>query len=140
MILNKVVARFKDGRIIKGKSNDFSPNKSYFHLEIAARKVIDVKIGELKVVEINIKDLKAAFFVKDFKGNKYRRDEYRDIITGGGKKVKVKFLDGEEIIGYTQSYSPERQGFFVVPADIRSNNERIFVIRSATEKVWFMSA
>ncbi len=33
MQANKVVARFKDGSIIKGKTSDFFPNKETCHLE-----------------------------------------------------------------------------------------------------------
>jgi len=91
-----------------------------------------------KAVEIQMEELKAAFFVKDFKGNKDHKDMYNDVITGSGKKVKVEFSDGEVITGYTQGYSPERHGFFVTPADVQSNNERIFVIISATRNITFL--
>ncbi len=79
--------------------------------------------------------MKAAFFVKDFQGNKERREAYKDVIAGGGRKVKVQFNDGEVIIGYTLNYSPDRNGIFLTPADLESNNERIFVVLSATKKV-----
>ena len=32
MIQNKIVVRYQDGRINKGVTNDFSPNKDLFHL------------------------------------------------------------------------------------------------------------
>jgi hypothetical protein len=50
----------------------------------------------------------------------------------------VKFSDGESIIGYTLGYSPDRQGFFMTPADSKSNNQRIFVVKSASEKIEFI--
>jgi hypothetical protein len=50
----------------------------------------------------------------------------------------VKFSDGESIIGYTLGYSPDRQGFFMTPADVKSNNQRIFVVKSASEKIEFI--
>jgi hypothetical protein len=128
MIVNKVVVRFKDGTLMKGRTNDFSPDRERFHLELLNNEVVN----------INIEKLKAVFFVKDLKGDKNRRDMYDDVIAGGGKKIKVQFFDGEVIIGYTLSYSPKRQGFFIVPADRKSNNERIFVINSATEKIEFL--
>jgi hypothetical protein len=52
----------------------------------------------------------------------------------------VEFVDGEVIIGYALSYAPERHGFFITPADLQSNNERIFVIKSATKKVTIVSS
>jgi hypothetical protein len=59
-------------------------------------------------------------------------------LAGGGRKIQVRFLDGETIVGYTMGYSPDRTGFFLVPADSKGNNERIFVVKSATEKVEMM--
>ena len=138
MLLNKIVARFKNGSLLKGKLLDFSPDKRYFHLELESGEVVTVDLQNLKVVEIQMEELKAAFFVKDFKGNKDHVDMYNDVITGSGKKVQVEFSDGEVIIGHTQGYSEERHGFFVTPADSQSNNERIFVIRSATKNITFL--
>lgn len=138
MVLNRVVARFKDGSLIKGRTNDFSPDRKSFHLEVVGGEMVRVDMEALKTVEIDMEELKAAFFVKDYEGNKYREDIYGDVITGSGKKVKVHFTDGEVIIGYALSYSPLRHGFFVTPADLRSNNERIFVVHSATAEVNFI--
>ena len=128
MQANKVVARFKDGSIIKGKTSDFFPNKETCHLETLN--------GEIK--EIKMEQLKAFFFVKDFEGDKTHQKSYNDEIAGAGRKIMVKFSDGEEVIGYTLGYSPDRQGFIMTPADLKSNNERIFVITSASEKIEFL--
>ncbi|MEN8264600.1 MAG: hypothetical protein ABFR82_14190 [Nitrospirota bacterium] len=138
MSLNKVVARFKDGSLIKGQTSDFSPLKNFFHLEMMGGQKIKVEIENLKVVEIDVSELKAAFFVKDFDGNKDRQDSYEDEIPGAGKKIEVKFNDGEVITGFAMSYSSERHGFFLTPADLKGNNERIFIIKSATEKITFL--
>jgi len=139
MILNKVVARFKDGRIVKGRTNNFFPNKPSFHImPESGGSAEDVRMNELKVIEIPVEALKGAFFVKDLKGDKSRKDMYQDEIPGGGRKVRVKFFDGEVIIGYTQSYSSQAQGFFIIPADKRSNNIRIFVVKSAVDEVTFL--
>ena len=124
----KVLARFNDGTLMKGHTGDFFPNKKNFHLELQDGKVVNIDVAQLK----------AIFFVKDFTGNKNRKDIYGDEILGGGRKLQVKFKDGEQVIGYVQSYSPDRIGFFVIPADTQNNNERIFVITSATEKVTFL--
>jgi hypothetical protein len=122
---NKVVIRFKDDRILKVSTNDFFANKTQFHVE-------DVN-GD--IVEISIEDLKAVFFVKDFIGNKDHKDTYKDKIAAEGRKISVHFFDGETVLGYTLAYASDRQGFFMVPADLQSNNERIFVVKSATEKI-----
>ena len=125
---NKVVIKFKDNTVAKGKTNDFFPNKTQFHLEEMN--------GE--IVEISIEELKAVFFVKDFNGNKNHDDNYNDEIAAGGRKLKVRFFDGETVVGYTLGYSPDRQGFYLTPADLQGNNERIFVVKSATEKIEFL--
>ena len=128
MVKNKVIARFKDGTLMKGKSADFFPNRKTFHLELPSGEVVDIETEQLK----------ALFFVKYFEGNKKREDSYHDVVPGGGRKVQIKFKDGESVIGYTQGFSPDRSGFFVIPADMKGNNERIFVITSATEEVTFL--
>jgi hypothetical protein len=128
METNKVVARFKDGTILKGKTNDFFPNKTSFHIETLN--------GETETIDVE--QLKALFLVKDFEGNKEYNEEFNDEVSGAGRKIKVTFSDGEIITGYTLGYSPNRQGFYMTPADLQSNNVRIFVIKSATEKIEFV--
>ena len=125
---NKTVVHFSDGRILKGHVNDFRPNKPEFHLETLE--------GEIPL--INVADLKAVFFVKDHDGLDGRRDSYDDVIPGAGRRMKVTFSDGEELIGYVSSYSPDRTGFFLVPADLGSNNERIFIVASSCEDIEFL--
>jgi len=126
--MNKVVVRFKDGTVLKGQTNNFFPNKTSFNLEISN--------GEYP--EIYIENLKAVFFVKDLTGNKDHVKSYGDNIAGAGRKIKVRFVDGEEITGYTLGYSPDRPGFIMTPADLSGNNERAFIVASAAEKVEFL--
>lgn len=128
MEINKIIIRFKDGKLLKGRTNDFSPRKKIFHMNLISREEI----------KIDVEELKAIFFIKDFKGNKEYQARYKDALPWGGKKVKVVFYDDEEIIGYTEHFSQEEQGFFMTPADLSGNNERIFVIVSATKKITFV--
>jgi hypothetical protein len=55
--------------------------------------------------------------------------------TGFGKKIQVDFKDGETVVGYSSGFTKNRPGFFVFPADPQSNNDRIYVLTSATEDV-----
>jgi small nuclear ribonucleoprotein (snRNP)-like protein len=130
-IENKVVVRFRDGRMVKGYTHDFTPNKGIFH-------VSEAQDGG-KVIEVSTSLLKAVFFVKTFEGNKNHRstddftvESLRDV---PGLKVKVTFSDGEVMYGTTHGYAPERKGFFIFPADKESNNERVFVIRESADGV-----
>ena len=128
MLQNQVVIKYKNGTLSKGKTSDFFPNKNEFHLEVFS--------GEIN--KILVEDLKAIFFVKSFDGNKNHKDNYNDEIAAGGRKVRVSFVDGETVIGYTLGYSPDRPGFYLSPADLKSNNERIFIVKSATKNINFV--
>lgn len=125
----RVVARLLDGRVLKGTTHDFAPNKTKFHLvpwsELAAA-TIDIPIGSLK----------ALFFVKSFDGDAKRKDDNSfDNAHGNGRKVLVTFQDGELIAGFVTGFSPDKPGFFLVPADPDANNERIYVVRSSMRRV-----
>jgi hypothetical protein len=130
--LNKVVARFRDGRLVKGSTGDFVPTKEFFH--VAAT---DAPKGT-KPALIQIKDLKAIFFVKDFAGRPdyTPKNEFEGDRAPLGRKIKVVFADGEVIVGTTQTYQPGRTGFFMVPADHAANNiERCYVVAAAASEV-----
>ncbi len=122
---NKIVIHFKDGSLLKGDTNDFLQNKKNFH----------IRLLDDKVEEVNVERLKAVFFVKDFKGDNSYLYKYDGVVPGGGKKIAVDFPDGETMIGYVLGYSPQRQGFMMTPADSKGNNERIFVVNSATKSI-----
>ncbi len=131
---NKVVVRYLDGRVLKGNTSDFMPNKDSFHLTpvngTTAAQVQKISVGECK----------AVFFVKDFAGKPEYQDkkEFQTDITAGGRKIKVVFKDQEILTGTTQGYQPGRPGFFLFPADPLSNIERCFVVSSSTEEISFM--
>ncbi len=128
---NKVVARFSDGRVLKGSTSDFVPTKDAFHVaeEGASR--------DTRPVTVQVKDLKAVFFVKDLAGEpeRQKRNAFDPTRPAAGRKIKVVFADGETIIGTTQGYQPGRPGFFMVPADAEANTERCYVVAAATKEV-----
>lgn len=126
---NRVVARFLDGNTLKGTTEDFFPNRPTFHLAV---------LGQPRSQEIRCAQLKAVFFVKDFSGDARREDVpgySASDLQNLGKKVAVQFKDGEIICGYTLSYSTDRSGFFLLPADEGANNLRVYVLKHATKKV-----
>jgi hypothetical protein len=126
----RVVARYLNGKVLKGTTQDFYPNRAGFHL---------TPVDGGPTVEVLCRELKAVFFVKDFAGNPDRRDPRGFIAAPGetthGKKIAVQFKDGELICGYTLSYVPDRAGFFMTPADSRSNSLRIYVQVSSAVQV-----
>ena len=126
----RVVARFSDGKVLKGTTQDFFPNRPSFHLLPADGSA---------AIEIRCKQLKALFFVKTFEGDRRRKD-VRGFIsapaeTAQGKKIAVRFKDGEIICGYSLSYTSDREGFFIFPADGGSNNLRAYVVTVGTTEV-----
>ena len=127
---NKVVVRFLDGRVQKGTTEDFFPNRPSFHLR---------PLGGSEVLDIRCKELKAVFFVKDFAGDPKRHEarsfERATTDISRGKKIAIRFKDGELIFGFTLTYMPDRSGFFITPADPSSNNLRIYVLIHATREV-----
>lgn len=128
---NRVVVRTRDKRRIRGFTWDFAPNRESFH-------VVDPD-DETKVTELTLADLKAVFYVKSFAGDPSRggpKPFSKESLRGvPGLKLRVTFADGEVMYGTTNGYQPGRKGFFVMPADRTSNNERVYVITAATASV-----
>ena len=52
-----------------------------------------------------------------------------------GRRVRVTFADGRQVAGFSPDYRPGGPGFFMVPADTRTNTGRIWVYRSALRDV-----
>ena len=52
-----------------------------------------------------------------------------------GSKVVVTFSDEERLVGSSLTYDAAREGFFIFPADPRSNNERVYVVMRAVASV-----
>jgi len=131
---SKIVARFRSGKILKGYSQNFFPNKPVFHVTLLG------KTGPGALAEVNIEDLKAVFFVKDFLGNK-KHVERKKLTTGDrpqGRLMEVTCKDGEVIVGTTTGYDPKRPGFFLFPIDLSSNNARVYVVASAVRSTRFL--
>ena len=66
--INKVVVRYLDGRVLKGMTEDFFPNRPLFHLR---------PLDSQGTVDVRSRDLKAVFFVRDFAGDPKRHDVRR---------------------------------------------------------------
>ncbi len=126
----KVIARFNDGRVVYGYTNDFHPSKNQLHLSPNPRQ------GDSTYIPLA--QLKALFFVREFMGDPTRVDsrDFRD--PPQGRKVEVTFRDREVMIGSTLGYRGEGHGFFIHPADPGSNNLRVFVTAAGAQRVRFL--
>jgi hypothetical protein len=130
----KIVARYLDGRMVKGFTQDFAPNKPGFH--IFPTEAANPRESK----EILLRDLKAVFFVRDFAGRPDydERKRYTSEERPSGRIVEVTFSDGEVMVGSTLGYDPKRPGFFVFPADPHSNNARVFALSKAVRLVRYL--
>jgi hypothetical protein len=125
-----VVARYRDGRLVKGTSMDVSPEKPRCHIQTSNGERIPVELGELK----------ALFFVKTLEGNS-KHQEAMEMSAGdrrslGSAIVAVVFEDGEQIVGFTNRYPPRGSFYFITPVDSRSNNLRVLVNQAAVRSVY----
>ncbi len=118
--MNKVVVHYSDGSIQKGYTNDFSINRTTFHLA-------SIEDHETEIIDIH--KLKAVFFVKDFEGDPEHADmkDFDNSNPVYGLKYRVLFRDGEEIVGTGMGYHPDKLGFFLTPCDPDCNTIRAFI-------------
>lgn len=126
----KVVVRYRDGRILRGYTCDFNVVRPQFHFSF------DPVSGESLVVPLT--QLKALFFVRDFAGDPTYVEQKAFTVPPQGRELEVTFDDGEVLSGSTLSYRPEGHGFIVHPADKHGNNIRVFVSSAAVRHVQFM--
>jgi len=126
-----VIAHYQNGRILKGHTSDFLPARDHFHL------LPRDSCPGTRPTAILIPELKGVFFVRHLDGNPAhtKQNDFAPTDLTPGRKIRVVFKDGEVLQGVTSRYRPEAAGFFVMPADQRSNNERCFVVAAATREV-----
>lgn len=130
----KVVLNFLDRRIMKGHVEDFSPQEN--------RIVLLDQSSQKHIIPLS--ELKAVFFVKTFEGNKIHKESKSFAGTSSGKRVLVRFKDGETLVGHLEGNVPWKKGFFLEtkkggfslrPVDSRSNNHKVFVVSTSVEDV-----
>jgi hypothetical protein len=125
----KVVARYLDGRLVKGYTFDFGPAQPRFH-------VFKEPTASGPSTQVFLRDLKALFFVRDLVGNAARQDRQVPAGDAAGGHVEVRFRDGEMMVGTVEGSVTDTPGFFLVPADPESNNLRVYVLAAATRAVY----
>jgi len=139
---DKVVAHFKDGRIVKGHTRDFSPSRDSFTLQ--------PYVGDTGPVPVFLDDLKAVFHVRTFEGNRDHPPARGRVGTVGeprfssvmeqGRRVALQFNDGERLWGYAEMDQVPARGFFFFPTDPGDNNLRVYVVKSSLKEMVFLEA
>jgi small nuclear ribonucleoprotein (snRNP)-like protein len=140
--IHRVVVRFNNGKILKGYVRNFVANENFVLLE---------EVGTQMERGILIDELKAIFFVKTFEGvSGYRDKKAYGIRQGTGRKVYVRFNDGESMIGFLEGEIPWKKGFFLskpnskvkgfflIPVDSGSNNIKVFIVGSSIKDITLM--
>jgi hypothetical protein len=126
----KVVVRRLDHGVVKG----FVDSTSYL-----GPNGIEMLDREGRALVIPLNQIKGVFFVKDFEGNPQRSERklFQSRPRLAGLWVQMTFKDKEVLEGLLPSnlieVSPE--GFLVTPADLYSNNLKIFVPRTALTEI-----
>ena len=123
----KIVVHTKKGEIYKGVTQDFAASRESFHF-------LPNEGGGVPMT-LQVDDLKALFWVKDYLGNRHFEPRQQFDNDRQGQRAVVAFEDGEEIWGTLDAYEEGGRGFFVIPADREDNNVRVFVVRSALKEL-----
>ncbi len=110
---NRVVARYADGRMVKGYTYDFNPGRRSFHVVSSARERAS------NADEVAFSHLKAVFFVDSFEGKK-EHPVSKEVAADQGQidstiKVRATFHDGETMTGTTLAFSREQGRIFHGP-------------------------
>jgi small nuclear ribonucleoprotein (snRNP)-like protein len=131
----KVVVHLIGGRTFKGSIQSFDPTGSTVRVRSSR--------GSNRM-EVNFEEVKAIFYVKTYAGNREYREKVRFVLSEPkGKRIMVRFKDGEILLGYADRdfgerggslsilTDPRQKGFFLFPADPGSNNTKVFVVISS---------
>jgi uncharacterized protein DUF6982/PilZ domain-containing protein len=128
----QVIGKYRDGRTVRGYTNDFSPTRPYLH--VSPTPLAD----ETKFV--SMMHLDALFFISD--PNLPAVNEHESTAgassTTRGRRVAMTLPNGKEIIGTTLTYSRDGSGFFVRPLDSDAGATRVFVTQSGVRNIRFL--
>jgi hypothetical protein len=127
-----VIGKYRDGRTVRGYTNDFNPTRPYLHVSPAPFA------DETKFVSMI--HLDALFFIAD--PNTSGASEYESTDKGSsglrGRRVAMTLPNGKEIIGTTLTYSRDGSGFFVRPLESDAGATRVFITQSGIRNIRFL--
>ena len=123
-----VVARYADGRVLKGHCRGFVAERGYLSIAPAP------DAPQAAITTVLLRHLKAVFFVHDLAG---APPDVEPTPAARGRDIIITFMDGEVMSGTTLNYAVDGAGFYLSPHDQRGNNLRIFVINESVRHVQF---
>src|SRR5437870_13106109 len=101
---------------MRGYIFDFSAIKDSFRLSPEEDPL------QKKGAEVKMKDLTAAFFVRDFNGNRGYQESQAAEGQRHGRRLDGTFRDGEKPVGTSEAKNPPKPGFFPFPAHSKRNS------------------
>jgi hypothetical protein len=113
--LHRVILHTTDGQVKRGSLKDPDLGAQALALE-----------GSSGVEAIGLSRVKAVFFMLA-PGARSPAAE--------GQKIRVTFRDGRQVAGFSRDHGKGGPGFFVVPADNRTNTERIYIYRHGVQAI-----
>lgn len=108
---HRVVIHTVEGQVIRGKMRDIDLMSDSLPVELQSG-------GSAQ--SIPVKRIKAIFFLIS---PEVKRPPSH------GEKIRVSFPDGREVVGFSNDHKSSDPGFFVTPADARTNTARIYIFR-----------
>jgi hypothetical protein len=127
-----VIGKYRDGRTVRGYTNDFSPTKPYLH--VSPTPFAD----ETKFVSMI--HLDALFFLSEAgtPTASERESTERGSAATRGRRVAMTLPNGTESIATTLTYSRDGSGFFVRPLDGDAGASRVFITQSGIRNIRFL--
>ena len=127
-----IVGKYRDGRVVRGYTNDFSPKKPYLHVSPVP--------GSEQAQFVSLIQLDAIFFLRDSRppGKEDAERVTAESAVVHGRRVSLPLPNGEEMIGATLNYKLNGSGFFVHSLDGRHGMARAFVTQSGIRSVRFL--
>ena len=126
-----VIGKYRDGRTVRGYTNDFNPTKPYLHVSPTPFA------HETKFVSMI--HLDALFFLPDPHSAATGLDSAgEDPSATRGRRIAMTLPNGKEMIGTTLTYSRDGSGFFVRPLDRNAGPTRVFVTQSGIRSIRFL--
>jgi Family of unknown function (DUF6982)/PilZ domain len=129
---SRIVIRYNNGNMLKGFTHNFVATKGFIHVSADPLASLDGRTA------VPFTEVKAIFFVRDHEGNPGYAESKTLDPSIRGRNVSVIFADGEELVGTSVNYNSSAPGFFVHPADLESNNERVFIVAASVRAVKFL--
>jgi hypothetical protein len=128
----QVIGKYRDGRFVRGYTNDFSPKKPYLHVSPTP--------WSEQAQFVSVIQLDALFFMRDLRAAANRNGDGipAEPAVVHGRRVALSLPNGEEMIGTTLNYKINGSGFFVHPVDGRHGTARVFVTPSGIRSVRFL--